>query len=159
MNERVVSQRTGATLKRIVRTMVKREVDCVVLVDRWDCPRDIVTQTDVFRRLDEMRLQGCMAWFDEDVFRPSPRPLITLTPGHSVGVAVDIMDRMGIHHIPIIDEGELVGLLTGNDVLRHCAALHRAGGCGSDAEKAMRPEATQANVRAILTGLKRPSVR
>ena len=44
------------------------------------------------------------------------KELITLGPESTVSHAVDIFKTKRIHHIPIVDEGKLVGLVTTHDL-------------------------------------------
>ncbi|MBO0893030.1 MAG: CBS domain-containing protein [Acidimicrobiales bacterium] len=42
-----------------------------------------------------------------------------LTPGDSVHGALEVMLAAGIRHLPVVDEGELVGIVSIRDVARH----------------------------------------
>jgi CBS domain-containing protein len=42
-----------------------------------------------------------------------------LTPGDSVHGALEVMLAAGIRHLPVIDEGELVGIVSIRDLARH----------------------------------------
>jgi len=44
------------------------------------------------------------------------RDVITLTPNQTIGDAIDLMQKHQISGLPVIEEGKLVGLLTGRDV-------------------------------------------
>jgi len=44
------------------------------------------------------------------------RDVITLTPNRTIGEAIDLMQKHQISGLPVIEEGKLVGLLTGRDV-------------------------------------------
>lgn len=46
------------------------------------------------------------------------KTVATLTPGHSVGHAAAIMLEQRVSGLPVVDAGELVGLLTEGDLLR-----------------------------------------
>ena len=45
------------------------------------------------------------------------KELLTLHPDHDLGDAADIFDRKHIHHIPVVDSGKLVGLISKSDFL------------------------------------------
>lgn len=51
-----------------------------------------------------------------DVMSELPRHL---TPGDSLHGALEIMLAAGIRHLPVVDEGELVGIVSIRDVARH----------------------------------------
>lgn len=48
-------------------------------------------------------------------------PLRTMGPNESVAHAAAVMSREGIHRLPIVDEGKLVGLLSTTDLMRAVA--------------------------------------
>lgn len=50
-------------------------------------------------------------------------------------VVYDLMDSRRIRHLPVVDQGELVGLVTQRDLLR--GALGEAGGLPMSAQRAM----------------------
>ena len=152
MQKNVTTVQVGAPLVKIVRAMVKYDTDSVVLTDKWGAPRGIVTEHDVFQSLDHHRLQSSMYWYEKEVYRPPPRPLISLSPGHTVGCAVDIMDRMSIRHILVVAEGELVGILSAREVLSYCAGMYRSGACPDQAKaKATRARSRNVPMRAMRT--------
>ena len=48
-------------------------------------------------------------------------PLRTMGPNESVAHAAEVMSREGIHRLPIVEEGKLVGLLSTTDLMRAVA--------------------------------------
>jgi len=48
-------------------------------------------------------------------------PLRTLTPTEQVAHAAEVMSREGIHRIPIVEAGKLVGILSTTDLMRAVA--------------------------------------
>jgi acetoin utilization protein AcuB len=46
-------------------------------------------------------------------------PPLTIEPSDSIGLAADIFLANTIHALPVIDEGELVGIVTSHDLLSH----------------------------------------
>jgi len=43
--------------------------------------------------------------------------LVTIAPGDTLAIARSLMNENRIHHLPVVDDGELVGLVTLTDVL------------------------------------------
>ncbi|MEO8192157.1 MAG: CBS domain-containing protein [Acidobacteriota bacterium] len=44
--------------------------------------------------------------------------VFTLTPGHDLAALCDLMDSRRVRHVPIVEDGELVGLVTSTELSR-----------------------------------------
>jgi CBS domain-containing protein len=49
------------------------------------------------------------------------RNVVVVSPTVSVGVAVRLMQRAGVRHLPVVEERRLVGILSDRDLMRHAA--------------------------------------
>lgn len=49
-------------------------------------------------------------------------PVRTIEPGASMPIASDMMQRYGIHSLPVVEKGKLVGILTDRDLKRASAS-------------------------------------
>jgi CBS domain-containing protein len=74
----------------------------------------ILSERDVVRALAE-GADPDVVWV-ADVMSEFPR---YLTPGDSVHGALEVMLAAGIRHLPVIDDGELVGIVSIRDLARH----------------------------------------
>lgn len=61
--------------------------------------------------------------------------VVTVGPEDDLSVVYDLMDSRRIRHLPVVEEGELVGLVTQRDLLR--GALGEAGGLPMSAQREM----------------------
>lgn len=52
------------------------------------------------------------------------RPVITVTPDTPITDAAHLMLTWRIHGLPVLEQGQVVGVLTVSDLLRHLLALH-----------------------------------
>ncbi len=50
-----------------------------------------------------------------DIMTPNPK---TVEPGNSISTAIRIMQEGGFHHLPVVNEGRLVGIVHANDIRR-----------------------------------------
>lgn len=55
----------------------------------------------------------------EDIMTKYP---LQLTPDDSIGLAADIFLANKFHALPIVDDGQLVGIITSHDLLAYCFA-------------------------------------
>ena len=67
----------------------------------------VVSRRDVFRKFDEDLLSLIMK-----------KGCITVTPDTPIEEAAEIFSRMRIHRLPVVDNGNLVGIVTPTDLLR-----------------------------------------
>jgi acetoin utilization protein AcuB len=73
-------------------------------------------------------------------------PLLTVTPHESLDVAVALMEQRNVHHLLVLDQGRLAGILSSADLLK-LALLHRPEGDGSEH---VAPEALALQVRDVM---------
>lgn len=73
----------------------------------------IVSERDVTRAIAD-GADPDQIWMD-DVMSELPR---YLTPGDSLSTAAAIMLEVGIRHLPVLEDGELVGMVSIRDVLK-----------------------------------------
>jgi CBS domain-containing protein len=53
------------------------------------------------------------------------REIITVTPGHRFGDCLQLMERHGIRHLPVVDGGRVVGVVSGRDLMREAIAHYK----------------------------------
>jgi len=54
----------------------------------------------------------------------TPPPLATVGSNENLGAAIALMTQRGVHQLPVMDDGQLLGLLTRADVLRYLQLRH-----------------------------------
>ena len=113
MNSTVVAVDREATLRSAARSLNEAAVGTVVIMDGRRVS-GILSERDVVRALaagadpDSSAVAAAMS--------PSPR---YGTPRDELRTAMDIMLAAGIRHLPVLDEGELVGIVSMRDLARH----------------------------------------
>ena len=94
------------------RKMLEYGVGSVVVMENGN-PVGIVTEKDMIEKVisrnkvpSEVLLKDIMTY-----------PLIVITPFTSLREAAQIMLKKGIRRLPVVDNGQLVGIITDNDIL------------------------------------------
>ena len=110
MKKRVVKVRPDDILRRAAELMVELNIGSVVVVEN-DRPIGIITERDCVRlisagRQSETRVEEVMT-----------RPVITCESGKKVVEAFVIMAENRIDHLPITENGKLVGIVASRDML------------------------------------------
>lgn len=112
MTKAVSTVESGRTLEESLAVMVANDIGCVVVTEKGS-PVGIFTERDVLRRAaqGQERLQLAM----KDVMS---KPLITVTPKATIWEAIELMIASKVRHLPVVDGGALVGILTQRDLFR-----------------------------------------
>jgi CBS domain-containing protein len=99
----------------VLRLMVEHGIGCVVVTDR-DRAIGIFSERDALR---EINTEGAALAVRpvREFMTPNPQ---TLVADAKIAFAVQRMDLGGYRHLPIVgDRGELVGIISARDILRH----------------------------------------
>jgi CBS domain-containing protein len=109
------STRPGSTVQEVCETMVAASVAAVVVVDEGRLV-GIVSARDVVGRVVARRLDPAKTLVSDIM----TREVCTASPGASDEAAMEIMDRGGFRHLPLVDAGRrVVGVVSVLDLLRH----------------------------------------
>jgi CBS domain-containing protein len=110
-SEDVLTIPPNATLGEAARAMRRRNVGAAVVLDGGDVA-GIFTERDLLRAIADSRHpdQGQV----QSYMTPNP---ITLPPDHAPSEAAQIMTDRQFRHIPVVEDGELVGIVSIRDLV------------------------------------------
>jgi len=99
-------------LRAAIRTMQEERASCLLVGDgrRLD---GILTERNLLMRAAGRRLDGLRV---RDVMSPDP---VVLRSDDTVAVAIHTMAVGGFRHLPLVEDGRVVGVVTAQDVFRH----------------------------------------
>jgi len=120
MKTDVVSIDEDATIQEAAQQMINSNIGCVIITKN-SIPVGIFTESDFVRIAAKgiplfSTLSGVMS-----------TPLKVITPRETIWEAAELMKRLDIHKLPILDENKIVGIITASDLVRVCSL-------GSDSE-------------------------
>jgi CBS domain-containing protein len=103
--------------------MAGLDIGALLVVDERQLLVGILTERDYL-----MKVVGLMPDFKRQPLRPimTPNPE-TLRADDSLAYALQKMDIGGYRHLPVVDEGRPVGVISVRDVIRHITRLCRDG--------------------------------
>ncbi|MFB6113874.1 MAG: cyclic nucleotide-binding/CBS domain-containing protein [Halodesulfurarchaeum sp.] len=116
MSEPVSTVRPETTVREAARQMREADIGSVVVVDDLDHIEGILTSTDFVaavaneRPLDETPVEAFMT---EDV--------ITTHANQPVRDVADRMSEHGFHHLPVVEDEHVIGIVTTSDLTTHLA--------------------------------------
>jgi CBS domain-containing protein len=112
MNPNVVSVGPNETLREISKLMHKQKIGSVVVIDN-DKAVGIITERDFATKV------MIKPYFpDTKVSDVMSSPVIYVSSNQSVADIIDIMANREIRKVPVIDNGKIVGIVSGTEFLR-----------------------------------------
>jgi CBS domain-containing protein len=99
-----------ATVSEACRRMHQRRVGAVLVLDQEQRLAGIFTGRDAVRLLAEGKDAAKTALSEVMTTKPS-----TLSPGHSAIDALRLMEDGGFRHVPVVDQGKVVSIVSRGD--------------------------------------------
>jgi len=110
MTNAAVIDQSDDTLAEAARTMWKQQTGSILVMDGEELV-GIITERDILKaaatgtRLDETRIAEVMS-----------KDLVTVGPGTSLREAAKVMADRWIRHLPVVDGGKVVGIISQRDL-------------------------------------------
>lgn len=100
-------------IKSVVQLMNKFRIGSVIVVE-GKRPVAILTERDVLQRVIETGLNPQSV----KVRNVMSTPVLTIASNATVGAAIQLMKGKKVKKLPVVENGELIGIITANDILR-----------------------------------------
>jgi CBS domain-containing protein len=98
----------------LLEDLARHNVGALVVVDDRGAVIGIVSERDVVRRLNE---RGS-SLLTEPVEQIMTSPVVTCDPGEGVDRLAEIMTERRIRHMPVVEDGRLIGIVSIGDVVK-----------------------------------------
>lgn len=108
----------SSSVLRAVELMGRHNIGAVVAVEDGR-PVGIFTERDLVRRAGGM----CRKWHRLPVQEVMTRALHTVSPDERWESALDKLHALDVRHMPVVENGRLVGMLSVRDIINHRTAL------------------------------------
>lgn len=118
----VVTIAPSATLLEAAKLLAKRRIGAVVVTGADHRVAGILSERDIVRALGE---RGASA-LDENVAAVMTRKVTTCNEADTVVAIMERMTAGKFRHVPVVDQGRLVGVISIGDVVNH--RLHEIEG-------------------------------
>ena len=110
----VITTDPDRTLLEVVRTFVRHDIGATVVMEDGR-PVGIVSERDILRLMarahDALESTRARALMNRD--------LVTATPGDELDRVMHLMTDNRVRHLPILEDGRLVGIVSIGDVVHH----------------------------------------
>lgn len=114
---------TGSSVHEAVRTLNEHRIGALVVTGDEGSVQGIVSERDVLRTAAETWDSGAERaerLRDRPVTGIMTRDVICAVPDDDLDYAMGIMTQNRIRHLPIMEDGRLVGIISIGDVVRSC---------------------------------------
>lgn len=110
----VVTEKSTATVSEVANNLAKKRIGAIVILDESDKVCGIISERDVVR---EIAAQGKEA-LDAPVSACMTKNVISCTQHNTINEVMEIMSSNRFRHIPVIEDGELQGIISIGDVVK-----------------------------------------
>jgi len=115
MNNSVVSVDSSLTATDVAKMMEDTDIGTVVVLEKG-APIGIVTDRDF-----AIKITAHSYPIDTPVRRIMSSPIISIDSNSNLWVASDLMSSRNVRKLPVIDDNQVVGIITSSDLIRHIA--------------------------------------
>jgi len=109
----VITISPDASVRDLLSLLAEHNIGAVIVSSKAGVVDGIVSERDVVRNLN-----GDDAVLDASVDQIMTAVVQTCEPGHDVDAVMAQMTEHRIRHVPVIDDGELVGVVSIGDVVK-----------------------------------------
>ena len=109
----VYTARPDQTIRHALKMLAEHNVGALVVVDGAGSPIGILSERDIVRRL--ARDESALAIAVADLMS---KPVITGLPNDDLTSAAETMTKGRFRHLPILDGGRLVGVVSIGDIVK-----------------------------------------
>lgn len=118
MTKPVITVDEARSVYEAARMMSEKKIGCIVVTNEGK-PVGIATERDILQRVVAKGLDASKVKM-KDI---TSKPLITIKGNMPIVKTIRVMQKNNVRHLPIIEEKELIGIVTQRDLLR-ALALH-----------------------------------
>jgi CBS domain-containing protein len=109
----VITITAGATVRELLALLAEHNIGAVIVSDDGSAVDGIVSERDVVRKLN-----GNDGVLDAPVHQIMTSVVQTCEPGHDVDELMAQMTEHRIRHVPVVDNGVLVAVVSIGDVVK-----------------------------------------
>lgn len=104
----------AATVRELLHVLAERDIGALIVSDDGIAMLGIVSERDVVRKLRDV--DGARSRVVSDIMTTDVR---VCSPDDSFGDLMAVMTEHRVRHVPVLDDGRLVGVLSIGDAVKH----------------------------------------
>ncbi|HUG60581.1 MAG TPA: CBS domain-containing protein [Methylomirabilota bacterium] len=103
------------TLAEVCTWLSEQRIGAIVMTDERGTLSGIISERDIVRVI----ATGGMAVLQEQAGRHMTTNVVTCTGRHNLNEVMEMMTRGRFRHLPVVEDGKLVGIVSIGDVVKH----------------------------------------
>ena len=107
--------RPNDTVAKAVQRLSEKRIGALLVEDQWQKPVGIFSERDFINTA----AKSGAATLEQPVSQLMSSPLITCRSSDRVDAVLATMTTQKIRHLPVIDDGKLVGMISIGDLVKH----------------------------------------
>ena len=111
----VIRVRTSDKVSAAVQKLAERRIGAVIVEDRYYKPVGIFSERDLVKAL----ARSGPRVLDYEVRELMTSPFMSCRPEDRIDAVLGVMTMQRIRHFPVMENGELVGLVSIGDLVKH----------------------------------------
>lgn len=111
----VIRVRTSDKVRAAVEKLAERRIGAVIVEDRYYKPVGIFSERDLVKAL----ARNGPRVLDYEVHELMTSPFMSCRPEDRIDAVLGVMTMQRIRHFPVMENGELVGLVSIGDLVKH----------------------------------------
>ncbi|PZQ62086.1 MAG: hypothetical protein DI544_05730 [Sphingomonas taxi] len=111
----VFSVTSDVSLREAIAILAERRIGAIPVIDGGEV-RGIFSERDAIRLL---AAQEAAAVLDALVGSVMTEPPLTVSPGDSVLAALSLMTHRRVRHLPVVEDGRVVGIVSIGDLVKY----------------------------------------
>jgi CBS domain-containing protein len=109
----VIAIDSSSTVDSAINKMIERNIGAILVMDNGGC-------VGVFTERDVLKCWTKHSSFDKVAIKDvMSKDLLVIEPGDDLDYAMTIMTNRKIRHLPVIEDGRVVGLVSIRDVVKY----------------------------------------
>jgi CBS domain-containing protein len=111
----IISVMPEATIQDVADLITSRRIGALVVTDAHQMIIGIVSERDVVKAI-ALHKAAALGMTAAQLMTPNP---VTAAPNTTVDEAMQIMDAGYFRHLPVVDQGKLVGIISVRDLVKY----------------------------------------
>ena len=108
------------TVREAARLMRDNDIGSVIVVDDSEALRGILTSTDFVAAVADERSMA-----ETPVSEFMTEDVVTTTANEPIRDIADLMVEHGFHHVPVVEDGQVIGIVTTSDLTAYLSHVEQ----------------------------------
>ena len=112
----VVTTTPGTSIIRVARLFLSAHIGAAVVLDDGRTIVGLVSERDITHHIARARDEALIATAGEIM----STPVVTCKSDDKISDIMELMTRQRVRHLPVVSDGNLAGIVSIGDVVKHC---------------------------------------